>query len=171
MILKRLIFCLFISLYFLALDAQTEERIHVPFTTIGTIELIQRLNIKDDTLRLFNFWATWCKPCVAEMPFLEETYKLYRSEAFMLYLVSLDFPELAEAKLSPFIQKNNITAPVLLMDVKNPNEWIDLVEPLWSGAIPFSLISYKGKKCFAENQFESVQEIESYIENCKISQP
>ena len=60
---------------------------------------------------LVDFWATWCVPCTAEIPHLEELYEKYGSQGFVVIGVSMDGPE-TEAQVLPFIQRNGLTFPV-----------------------------------------------------------
>lgn len=109
------------------------------------------LEEKDDTLRVINFWATWCKPCVQELPFFEEINAEYPK--VQVTLVSLDFPKHIESKLIPFLKKNNLKSRVVLLDDDNANKWINEVDEHWSGAIP-ATIFYKGnKRIFHEKSF------------------
>ncbi len=158
-------------LYFLAIHAGRDYIL--PQNEINDIkiyntsELIQLINTQDDTVRLFNFWATWCKPCVKELPYFEELNHNKKGDKFRLYLVSLDFRESYRKKLLPFIQKKNLKATVILFDGGNPNVWIDQIEPSWGGSIPASLLSFKGKTCFVENSFDNLKMLDLFINNCK----
>jgi thiol-disulfide isomerase/thioredoxin len=134
---------------------------------VNTTELLSLIGTKDDTVRLFNFWATWCKPCVAELPYFEELNKLKKNEKFRLYLVSLDFRENYKKRLIPFMKKKNIESTVLLFDGGDPNVWIDKIHPDWNGSIPASLVTYKNQNCFEENSFDSVNSLNNFINNCK----
>ena len=62
---------------------------------------------------LLNFWATWCAPCVAEMPALERLYQIYRERGFTVIAVSGDAKENA-SQVGEFIRKHGLTFPVLL---------------------------------------------------------
>lgn len=134
---------------------------------VNTTELLSLIKSTDDTVRLFNFWATWCKPCVRELPYFDELNNTRKKEKFQLYLVSLDFRDDYKKRLLPFLKKKNISSPVLLFDGGNPNDWIDRIHPEWSGSIPASLIAYKGQKCFEENEFHSLDELINFYNNCK----
>ena len=59
---------------------------------------------------VISFWATWCKPCVAEMPHLQ---KLFEAKKAMVLAISLDGPE-TEAEVAPFVKKKGFTFPVLI---------------------------------------------------------
>lgn len=134
---------------------------------VDTRELLALIETRDDTVRLFNFWATWCKPCVKELPYFEEMNATKKGEKFRMYLVSLDFRDQYKKRLLPFIKKKDLKSTVLLFDGGNPNDWIDKIHPDWSGSIPASLISYKGQSCFEENSFENFDALNYFINHCK----
>lgn len=113
------------------------------------------LSIDDGKIRVINFWATWCKPCVAELPFFEMINKKYKDRGVEVILVSLDMPNLVEKKLLPFLkkQKEPIQSDVILLDDPDANSWIPKVDSNWSGAIPATII-YKGDNVqFYEQSF------------------
>ena len=118
----------------------------------------------EDTTWVINFWATWCKPCVAELPYFEDLYEKKRNAPLQMVLVSLDFPAQLETKLKPFIEKRGLKPPVIaLTDVKF-NDWINEVDPAWSGAIPATLIVRGDKRVFLERSFESVEDLEQAVD-------
>ncbi len=125
-----------------------------PVKIISFAELEQEMDIEDDTLRVFNFWATWCKPCVEEMPCFIEAGKSFTQQKIKIILVSLDFRKHIESRLVPFIEKNQISLPVWLLDAPDANAWIDKVSPQWEGSIPATLFTRQGQKFFYETQFE-----------------
>lgn len=101
------------------------------------------LSQDDETIQVINFWATWCVPCVAELPYFQRIAADY--EDVNLTLVSLDFSTKVESNLLPFIQKNKIENRVVLLNEPDANSWIPKIDPDWSGAIPATII-YRGKK-------------------------
>lgn len=107
--------------------------------------LLKRVHNDSDTLYVVNFWATWCKPCVAELPDFEKIHQDYKSQKVKVILVSMDFKEDLNSKLKPFIKKNNYTAEVVLLDELNGNEFIDKISKQWGGAIPATLITKQNK--------------------------
>jgi thiol-disulfide isomerase/thioredoxin len=151
------------------LNHTPSDRIQAEIRIVNTSDLLKLIEIKDDTVRLFNFWATWCRPCVKELQYFEELNQLKKNDKFKLYLVSLDFKESYHKKLLPFITKRKLKSEVLLFDGGNPNSWIDLIEPRWGGSIPASLIVHKGKRCFAEQSFDDLESLRSFINNCKFN--
>jgi len=90
------------------LQAQKAERIGIP-------ELEKILNSPEDQLHVVNFWATWCPPCVTELPYFEKLSGEYQGKGVKFILVSLDFPSQVDSRLIPFLKKNKITADVRLM--------------------------------------------------------
>lgn len=114
------------------LAGQNIEYIKVP-------ELTKILNNPDNKLFVINFWATWCLPCIKELPNFEKAAKDYDPAKVKFILVSLDFPSQIEKRLIPFLKKNKVTLDVAVMTDIDYNSWIDLVDPLWQGNIPATL--------------------------------
>jgi thiol-disulfide isomerase/thioredoxin len=111
------------------------------------------LKFKNNKTYVINFWATWCKPCVAELPHFEELYKNYKDKNVEVILVSLDFPKKINESLIPFIEENKLKSRVILLDDSKQNEWIPKVDKNWSGAIPATVIYNKNVKGFYEQSF------------------
>ncbi len=132
-------------------------------TTVDFAGLEPYLNLNDDSLRVFNFWATWCKPCVEELPLFEELAGEFNQTAFKLYYVSLDFPNQVEKKLKPFLKEHRLSGEVILFDDPDANSWIDKINPEWSGAIPATVITKKGQHQFHEGKFSTLSEIKELI--------
>jgi len=126
-------------------------------------DLEKIINEKSAKVKILNFWATFCRPCVIEMPFFEEAAIKFESDIDLIF-VSLDFVENVENKVKPFLTKKNIHSRVILLDDTDYNSWIDRVSPNWSGAIPATLIIDKnsGEKFFFEQIFDK-EELESLI--------
>jgi thiol-disulfide isomerase/thioredoxin len=108
------------------------------------------IKMPSDSIIVINFWATWCGPCVKEMPFFQSASS---KDAFKLIFVSLDYAENVK-KVESFVKKRAISQPVILLDEIDYNNWIDLVDASWSGAIPATLfINHKtGKRIFVEKE-------------------
>jgi thiol-disulfide isomerase/thioredoxin len=73
------------------------------------------LHRQSDTTYVVNFWATWCKPCVAELPFFEKLHAAYRGKPVEVILVSIDFPKQLKSKLLPFVRERNLQAQVVAL--------------------------------------------------------
>ena len=116
-------------------------------------ELETLLYADDDRTYVVNFWATWCKPCVEEMPYFQELHDTYAGKDLKVLLVSLDLPADLDTKLKPFIEKYALTPQVVLLDDPDENTWIPKVDESWSGALPATLIYTKNKRSFYEQSF------------------
>ena len=114
---------------------------------------------ENDTTYIVNFWATWCKPCIEELPYLEQMNKAKTEKPVKVVLVSLDFPQHLESKLLPFVQKRKLISQVDVLLDGDYNSWIDKVSPEWSGAIPATYIYKKDAHLFIGEPFESYDDL------------
>jgi len=132
---KTMLLLIMLSL-FLAENAISQPKVKV----IKLPELQSYLAKQDDTVRVVNFWATWCKPCVMELPHFLEAYREMKSKKVQFLFVSLDFVQDFDKRLMPFVKNRKVDAPVVLLDEPDYNSWIDLIDPSWEGAIPATMI-------------------------------
>ena len=131
--------------------------------TIKVSELEAILNAKTDKIQVINFWATWCAPCVKEMPIFEKANNEI-TEA-KVTLISLDLNlDPAPEKVYRFIERKKLASTVFLLDETDPNFWIDKIDKRWSGALPATLVlnTKTGKRQFVEHQLAE-GELESLI--------
>ena len=147
--IKSLFTVLIVFSFFSASHSQKVEVIKVP-------ELERMIQNKNDGIRIINFWATWCKPCVAEIPYFEKLNYHPDFPDVEVIFISIDFVEELESSVEKFIRKKNIKSEVFLLDDIDYNSWIDKVEKSWSGAIPATLIidGKSGKRKFYEGEFK-----------------
>lgn len=104
-------------------------------------------------VRVINFWATWCGPCVKELPLLEKLGQERTDVKVTLVSLDLDLDPNPE-KVHKFVQRKKIKSSVLILDAGSGNEWIDKVDKRWSGALPATLIvnSKTGKSTLFERE-------------------
>ncbi|MEO9806244.1 MAG: TlpA disulfide reductase family protein [Reichenbachiella sp.] len=159
--MKQAFFYSLVSLFALCLFVSTSRAQSIEI--IKYKDLAQIISSESDQNKVINFWATWCRPCVKELPQFLSLYEKYNTENLELTLVSFDFAEDLETKLKPFVERKKIEAKVYLLDETDYNSFIDKVDPSWSGAIPATLMIAKGnskrkfvEKEFSENELEKV---------------
>lgn len=143
-------------LFTLGATAQTVE--------ILTFEQLEaRMANQKQEVVVYNFWATWCKPCVEEMPAFEKLAADYKAKGVHVVFVSIDFKS-KHAKVVEFAAQKQLKAEVVLLNAPDYNAWIDKVSPQWSGAIPATLVVKKtgNIRKFHEGSF-SYDELVSFI--------
>lgn len=123
------------------------------------------LNRSGDSVYVINFWATWCKPCVKELPFFDRIKSEYADKKVKVILVSLDDRRYVEDRLVPFIQNRNVQSEVVLMSVPDANSWIDKVDTEWSGSIPATVFYNNKKRMFKEEEFEAYSDLENIVKS------
>ena len=121
------------------------------------------LKPENDVLYVVNFWATWCQPCVAELPYFERINNEFKNQNVKVILVSLDMSKQVTTRLIPYIQKNNIQSEVVLLNDLDADTWINKVDSSWSGALPATLFYSTEKRVFFEKSFT----YESLLEQLK----
>lgn len=146
----KLLFCFY--LIFLGSISAFAQKVDV----IKFHELDELISSAEADIQLINFWATWCKPCIQEIPYFEAVGKKYEDQNVKVLLVTLDFVEDLEKKVIPFVQKRALTSEVRLLDETDFNAFIDKIDPSWSGAIPATLLinNLNGKTAFYEKAFK-----------------
>lgn len=119
---------------------------------------------RSQEVHIINFWATWCGPCVKELPLFEKITAEGKPHV-KVTLVSLDLdldpnPE----KVYRFVSLKKIQSDVVLLDEADPNSWINMVDKQWSGALPATiLINHRtGKRKFIGKALHE-GELERYL--------
>lgn len=128
-------------------------------------ELQELMDAPSDKIQVINFWATWCAPCIKELPLFEQAHANRRDVEISLVSVDLDLDPNPE-KIYRFIDRKKLKSRVFILDERDPNSWIDKIDKNWSGAIPATLVlnSATGKRTFVEKEL-SAQELEQLIAN------
>jgi thiol-disulfide isomerase/thioredoxin len=137
---------------------------------VSTTVIVERDYLTDlinkpstDEVQVINFWATWCVPCIEELPAFTAVDQM---DDIQVILISLDDASQIDRLVNPFLKENNITSTVKLLDDPYAAEWIPMVDPHWDGAIPATLIQRGDKKLFYNKSFtqsELEDELEKFL--------
>ena len=121
-----------------------------------------------DRVQIINFWATWCAPCIKELPLFEKINLERKDVRVRLVSIDLDLDPNPE-KVRTFVLRKKIKSEVFILDERNPNEWIDKVDKAWSGALPATLVinSKTGKRRFVEKELHE-GDLEKLIDAVKM---
>ncbi len=138
----------------------------IPFPVYLTFDQFEPLlHYSNDTTYVVNFWATWCKPCVEEMPYFLKLKEAYKNKPVKVVLVSMDFPKQYMSRLLPFVKERNIASSVVALGDMDYDAWIDKVDKTWDGAIPVTLIYNNQKRAFRNGEFEDFDDLEKFTKN------
>ncbi len=141
--------------------------INVQGQTVRLLSLDQleaRLNNGKDTTYVVNFWATWCGPCIKEIPYFERLQSELAGEKVKVLLVSVDYASKLKSAVTPFAKRLKLKNEVFLLNEKNQQVYIDRIDRNWSGALPASIFinKSKGKREFYEKEFTYPELIKAY---------
>lgn len=142
-------------------ETKTGEETEIVLEVYDFDGLQKFLSTTDEKTYVINFWATWCAPCVKELPYFEKLNKEYSDDVEVI-LVSLDFPSKYETKLKPYIKNKNLKSKVVALNDVDSNTWIPKVDKSWTGAIPATVIYNKNNRKFYEKSF-NYDELETEV--------
>ncbi|UTN03301.1 TlpA family protein disulfide reductase [Flavobacterium bizetiae] len=125
-------------------------------------ELNERIKNGKDSTYVVNFWATWCAPCIKELPHFEKLNAEFKAEKLAVLLVSVDFKSKLKSAVIPFVKRKNMKSEVFLLNESSPQEYIDRIDKNWSGSIPATLFIKGDKRTFIESEFTYEQLLTEY---------
>jgi len=100
---------------------------------------VEKFIAESKTPLIVNVWATWCGPCLEELPYFQKEVKEHSKDSMQLLLVSLDFKEAFPKDIKKFVDKKKIRTPVVWLDETDADYFCPRLDPKWSGAIPATL--------------------------------
>lgn len=150
--IKRLLFFLVLALFVMTSNSQ-------PIAKWKIEDVVRSYSAKNDTVYVVNFWATFCKPCIEEIPDFIRIVNKYKAQKVKLLLVSLDLPSYYPAKIAAFAKKNNYNTNIVWLNETDADHFCPAIDEKWSGAIPATIIvnSKSGLKHFAEDQIKATE--------------
>ncbi|MFN7831078.1 MAG: redoxin domain-containing protein [Bacteroidota bacterium] len=160
--------CLIIAILALTTSVSTGQN-YVVFDSIDQLQsYIER---EKDATVVINFWATWCKPCVEELPIYEELNKMYDDQYLNVILVSLDFKSQLERKFVPFLKSRSLESEVVMLADQDVDTWIPTFDDMWDGALPATLVLNGKQRIFVTGAFSSVGELKQVVDSLKAESP
>ncbi len=119
----------------------------------------KQMTAKNGDVLVINFWATFCKPCVAEIPSFIKIVDKYKSSHVKLLLVSLDLPSYYPAKIASFAKKQRFNTNIVWLQETNADYFCPKIDKTWSGSIPATLIinTRSGYRKFFEGEMTAVE--------------
>ena len=122
---------------------------------------------KSDQIKVINFWATWCAPCVKELPLFESLNQDRKDAKVILVSMDIDLDPNPE-KVYKFVARKKILSQVVILDERDPNAWINKIDKSWSGALPSTLFinTATGKRKFVEREMHA-GDLEKFMEEVK----
>lgn len=103
---------------------------------------------------IVNFWATFCVPCIEEIPYFQELTRQYRSQNVSLIFVSLDLKEAYPKKVNEMAKRLKMVYPVVWLNETNADYFCPKIDTSWTGGMPSSLFvnNVTGYHKFFEDQ-------------------
>lgn len=159
------IFFAFLFVVFTNIQAQQTQ----PVLELITPEELQNLvHQNDDVLYVVNYWATWCSPCVREIPGFMNVHKQYQNDSnFKMILVSLDAKRLLDTKVKRFVERHNIDTDVYVLDDTGSStiEVLKAIDSNWYGEIPATLFYKNGQKLKFHKGSMTQYELEDLVDD------
>jgi peroxiredoxin len=124
-----------------AVQAETAAIDAAPVTlTLATKAVLGKLRPNPTgKVLLINFWATWCGPCVAEFPDLQDTYQMYRNRGLAMVTVSENDPA-AKGAVLQFLQKEHAATPNMVFALEDVYAMQDAFDPDMGSAVPYTVV-------------------------------
>ncbi len=121
-------------------------------------QLQVELKAEKDKIQVINFWATWCAPCIKELPLFEKLHAERKDVRVRLVSLDLDLDPNVD-KVRSFSARKRLQSEVVILNEKDPNSWIDRIDKSWSGALPATLVinNKTGKRTFVEGELKPGQ--------------
>ena len=127
-----------------AVDALAKwDKLPVTLNDIQAPELKARIQKETKNLLLINVWATWCGPCVQEMPDLVYINRMFNPREFKFITISGDDPTQKSQALD-FLTKTHVAAENYLYNNSDKDQLADALDPKWSGVFPYTVLIAPG---------------------------
>lgn len=141
----------YILIFFLFINSNNITGQEIPKWKITDLE---NYIAKSEGPVVISFWATYCLPCIKEIPIFEQVVKEHETKGVKMLLVSLDFKESYPDKISRFAKKRKFRSQITWLDETNADYFCPRVDSSWSGVMPATLFvnNKKAVRNFVEEE-------------------
>lgn len=118
------------------------------------IDDLEKLVQSGDSAYVVNLWATWCAPCIQEIPAFEKQAKALKGKPVKFIFVSLDMSDAYPGDIQSFAKRRNMRSSIVWLNEPNANSFASRIDPRWKGSIPCTIFinPKKGYRKFVEGQ-------------------
>lgn len=106
---------------------------------VKLVDLQKIIQGAGERVLVINFWATWCAPCIKELPYFEKLNAEDKNAEVILVSMDYDLDPNTE-KVNRFVTRKKMKSRVLVLTESDPNSWIEKIDKRWSGALPATLV-------------------------------
>lgn len=148
-----------------ALKVENQDLPIISLDTIGVVGIRNLIQNRSTKIRVINIWATWCGPCVSEIPDFLRLHKKFKDRNIEWVTISADEPK-KQAKVLKFLQRKQMLSSNYIYNSDDLYPLIETVDPRWRGVIPYTIIvAAGGKILYAQPGMIDPKEINEILES------
>lgn len=107
---------------------------------ISAAEFRQLLAHHKGKVVLVNLWATWCAPCLKELPELAKLQEQYRDKGLQVLAVTLDEPDILETRVKRIWRERAASLPAYLQTEASSDKFVSVIDPAWAEIMPTNYV-------------------------------